>query len=252
MNSVHQGILRFSREENEIYTVGYSIINGDPEIQNGFGALLSPEEIGERNGFKYARRRKSFVLGRASAKLAIEQISGETPPSVITIDKGVFGFPIVKGISERISVSISHCESIGISIAYPDEHPVSVDIEKIDEERVALIEQYMTSEEMDLSTKYCSSEIGAFLMWTAKESLSKILKTGLTLDFNVMSIKEIEEVSRGVYVSTFTNFPQYKSVTFQTKKMVFSMVSPEKSTFDLSSIIELKNQLVASEDRTDF
>lgn len=246
MHSVHKGTFILSREENQHYSIGVAIVNGSPDVRMKLSHVLSPEELQELNDYKYERRKNSFFLGRSSAKLAIQQIANGANPSGITVGKGVFGFPIVKGIQERISVSISHCEELGISLAYPDEHPVSIDVETINEERASLIENYITEEEAKLIGQFCSHEMSAFLFWTAKESLSKLLKTGLTLDFKIMLIKSVEEVSSGIYVSTFSNFPQYKSVTFKVKNMVCSIGLPERSAFRLEDIFDLKGKLLAS------
>ncbi|PHR20164.1 MAG: hypothetical protein COA38_19615 [Fluviicola sp.] len=243
MSSIYSGSFCLSREENKSYRFGFTIVIGNLESLLDYKYILSSNEQNELNQFKYKKRKSSFLLGRVSAKLAINQIHKEEDFQSITIGKGVFGFPIVKGVSENIQVSITHCEDVGMSLAYNEEHPISIDVEKIDTNRISLIEKYISPTEVDLLNDHCSKEMGTFMAWTSKEALSKILKTGLTLDFNIMSINKIEEIAEGIYVNTFLNFPQYKSYTFRANNMVCSIVTPEKSFFELDDVIDLKNKL---------
>jgi len=242
MSSFYSGSYCLNRNKQQQHHFGFTIIIGTLESLQEFQHLLSSTELDEFSHFKYPKRKTSFLLGRISAKMSIGQIH-QVDLRSITIGVGVFGFPVVKGTSNNTQVSITHCENIGVSLAYQEDHPISVDIEKIDPNRLSLLEKYLSPLEANLLNAHCSREMSAFMAWTSKEALSKVLRTGLTLDFKIMSINKTEKLAEGIYINTFLNFPQYKSYTLRVNNMVCSIVVPEKSFFEYSGIIDLKNQL---------
>ena len=74
----------------------------------------------------------------------------------------------------------------------------------------------MTDAEKELIRKYPDSyEFMLTLLWTAKEALSKILKTGLMTSFKILEIDKIEHKD-GYWLSYYKSFGQYKVISFQT------------------------------------
>lgn len=64
------------------------------------------------------------------------------------------------------------------------------------------------------------------ILWTAKEALSKVLKTGLTMDMKLFEINQLEE--RDIYRGSFTIFTQYQFLSFIIEDTVFTIVTPKK------------------------
>ena len=98
----------------------------------------------------------------------------------------------------------------------------------------------MTPSEIDLVQHfYLGTEVGSFLLFSAKESLSKVLRTGMMLDFQLIRIATLERVSSWFRI-TFASFPQYQAYTFFVKDMVYTIVLPAKTSIsevDLGHIL---------------
>ena len=61
--------------------------------------------------------------------------------------------------------------------------------------------------------------------WTMKESVSKAIKTGLSIPFNMLEVTEIY-FEQGNLVGKIENFPQYKIITWFTDEISISCAFP--------------------------
>lgn len=178
---------------------------------------------------KYNRRINSFLLGRYSAKKAITTLAGnEKNFTKILIKKGVFNQPIVEcETCSNIQVSLSHSDDLAAAIAFNDMLILGIDIEKANRRINQEVEAVLTQYERDLSFRVpCSYRNFLLMIWTVKESLSKVLKTGLTVPMHILEVRNIEELE-GYCVSTFTNFPQYSAVSFIVEDYICSITFPK-------------------------
>jgi phosphopantetheinyl transferase (holo-ACP synthase) len=178
---------------------------------------------------KYNRRIHSFLLGRYSAKKAITALAGnEENFTKILIKNGVFNQPIVVcETCSNIQVSLTHCDDLAAAIAFNDMLILGIDIEKANKCINQEVEAVLTQCERDLSFRVpCSYRNFLLMIWTVKESLSKVLKTGLTVPMRILEVKNIEELE-GYCVSTFINFPQYSAVSFIVEDYVCSITFPK-------------------------
>lgn len=75
------------------------------------------------------------------------------------------------------------------------------------------------------------------IIWTVKESLSKILKTGLTIDFHILSIKTLTKKGN-MYEGTFINYCQYKFNTLIFENYICTIVMPLKTNVNLNFFYE--------------
>lgn len=215
------------------FKASFCIIRSDlPGLEEQL-KLLHPNEINYYKSLVHYKRKLSYLLGRVAGKKAISEIIGEDG-ELIFIDFGVFKFPVIKSTkNHNIQISISHCDNIGIVIAFPEEHPLGVDIERIQDKNLEAIKSQLTIAEVNLlAVAEIEFPIGSLIMWTSKEAISKIFKTGLTTEFKVFEIKSLIK-RESMYLSTFTNFSQYKAITFQSGDYVCSIVVPQNSIADL-------------------
>lgn len=182
------------------------------------------------NTLQVDKRRLSYLLGRKAAKKAILELYGQGDPDLLLIEPGVFQFPVVKcSIPLNIQVSISHCDEAGIALAFPEEHPMGIDIECFDADRGDVMKSLVCPGEFRMiSNCHLPFSAGCALVWTIKESLSKILRTGLTMDCNLMEIKSMERMGH-MYVSTFLYFLQYKAISVISGNYVCSIVLPKNT-----------------------
>lgn len=230
-------------------------------------SLLSESELHYFSFFKSERRKQSYLMGRLCAKQAclnLVSIEKDCLFSSIEIKKGVFNFPVVvHPLLPNIQVSISHVNGSACAIAFSERHPMSIDVELLDDKRCRTMEKKLEDGELDCRESFFSADhhrVSRYIKtraefnsyfnlvnWTAKESLSKVLRTGLmcpTHLYEVTSCKvllkedfieiydafDLEE--RGfVFVSLFKHFSQYKVISFLDIKLgqVISICLPRQS-----------------------
>ncbi|MEL7002016.1 MAG: 4'-phosphopantetheinyl transferase superfamily protein [Bacteroidota bacterium] len=194
------------------------------------------KELEHASTLKFDRRKHSYLLGRVSAKMAINELVTDQSADSIFTEYGIFQFPVVKNVhNSNIQVSISHCDNIGISVAFPEEHPLGIDIEKVEDKIVETLDRQLTEEEKTLLRKNnLFTDYGHTLLWTVKEGLSKIFRTGLMMDFKALEINTVE-LKDGIYESHYSTCAQYKALSIFADQYVCSMVVPKNTTIDLTT-----------------
>jgi 4'-phosphopantetheinyl transferase EntD len=193
---------------------------------------LHPVERARYDLCKYARRKESYLLGRLSAKAALAELTGFNDAAELLIDTGVFNFPVVKcaALSNQ-QVSISHCEGISISVAFAEAHPMGIDIEQVTEKHQEVMRNQLTTKEVELLRRFQLDDIrGYTLIWSIKESLSKVIRTGLTIDFSLLEVNALSVKNIGEYACTFSQFGQYQAVSCFLGDYVVSITLPKKSS----------------------
>ncbi|TCN57658.1 4'-phosphopantetheinyl transferase [Flavobacterium circumlabens] len=228
------------RRNGKNFEAGYCFIKGELNSLLKYHDLLSNSEQSYYDELKFERRKASYLLGRITAKNAVCELSQADIKSV-SIEFGIFHFPVVKKHpAQNIQVSISHCGDIGIALAFPEEHPMGIDIEKISFDKVSTMKTTMSLNEIELIDLHPDLTLatGCTIIWTAKESLAKIFRTGLTIDFKVLEIDSIEKI-KSCYVSHFRNVSQYKAISFHLNEYICSLVIPKKTTIDLDFFLKI-------------
>lgn len=227
--------------KNVNFKAGFCIINEDLPNLIKKVAMLHPDEKTYFETLKFDRRKKSYLLGRIASKQAVLILLDKYRAiDSFSVGFGVFQFPVIKNIQEQnVQVSITHCDNYGIAFSFLEEHPLGVDIEKIDDTKIKTMSSFIFDQEYDLISS-CSIglAIGSTLIWTIKESLSKVLKTGLTIDFKLLEIASLKKMG-ATYISTFKYFSQYKVISQKTGNYMCSIVLPKKTTCDLSDFWEV-------------
>jgi phosphopantetheinyl transferase len=191
--------------------------------------LLPPGEFARLTAFKYPRRRSSFLLGRLAAKAAIAECFPMVPAGSIEIANGVLGQPWIKtaaGVDAEIS--LAHCEGAAAAVACAAGHPIGVDLEWIDPERAVVARDSLTAAELALAGGLgLREEAAAFVGWSLREALGKVLRCGLAAPLDVLAAETIaadDEV--GGYVARFRNFPQYHGTAWLLDGYVLAIVLP--------------------------
>jgi len=220
-------LLRATRDFN----AGFGLIRSRTPDLEEFLAALHPVERNVFDCLPTAVRKDSYLLGRVAAKMAISMIvESEAMPSVY-IDQGIFMFPVVKShLNHSIQVSISHCNDIAIGLAFPEEHPLSVDIERIRPDIIEITREYFsTADQKLLENCRLSDPAGHTLLWTVKESLTKILRTGLTMDLTSVEIQSIEKKGDNCFISIYRNHLQYQAISFLKADYICSITLPRNT-----------------------
>lgn len=204
---------------------------------------------------KFEKRKISYLVGRYAAKQAISVLIGEKNLKSILVQKGIFGHPIATCLHEQnVQVSISHCNRLGAALAFSEAHPLGIDIEEVNAARSRALEGQITFAEKELIKNLpFGYDRMLTVLWTAKEALSKILKTGLTTPFHLFEVNKLE-ANHDYTISFFENFMQYKAISFDVGFSVCSIVCPRKTeitinipviqrSFDLSQMQSMKQEV---------
>ncbi|MCX7920824.1 MAG: 4'-phosphopantetheinyl transferase superfamily protein [Clostridia bacterium] len=207
---------------------GNDFSNKDPN------SFLHHEEDKYLETLTYERRINSYLLGRYSVKKAVSALIGEDNLKKILIKNGVFNQPIVVCESyNNLQTSLTHCDDFAAAVAFDGMFIIGIDIEKINRRTYSGLESELTPYEKELAYRISYSyESFVVTIWTMKEALSKALKTGLTVPLSVLEVKSIE-VNNGYLISTYTNFYQYKALSFVIEGYVCSIAYPKNVEIDI-------------------
>ncbi|MCE5294804.1 MAG: 4'-phosphopantetheinyl transferase superfamily protein [Chlamydiales bacterium] len=186
---------------------------------------LHAEELAVFKDLKYEKRQHSYLLGRYVAKLALKHTFIGQDLGRVFVAPGIFNFPVVYGLQEKIQISLAHSEHFSAALVFPEAYPMGIDLEIEDAVNGEVIHSHLTKHEKLLYTNELNIDTTrfVFVLWTAKEALGKVLKTGLTTPLNILEIKSIKVVRNG-FQCLFTNFPQYQAFTCINQPVVVSMV----------------------------
>lgn len=191
---------------------------------------LSETESRRYDAIPVDRRRFSFLSGRMAAKEALRRLRPSLDAWRFEIAAGVFGQPILPGVElHGLQAAISHSDRTGAAIAFPEAHPMGIDVESVCADRTGTIRSQMTPGELQFHRSLpCPECVGYTLLWTVKESLSKVLKCGMMTPFTVLEIEKISP-AEGMWVSTFRNFAQYKVLSRIGEIEVLSLALPKRT-----------------------
>jgi 4'-phosphopantetheinyl transferase len=148
---------------------------------------LSEAERDVLAGFRFAKRRNDWRLGRWTAKRAVRAYHAlkDPAPARIEIRAAEDGAPEAFQNEEpdEISISISHSNGCGFCAVGPRDFSVGCDTEKVEPREVQFFQDYFALEEIDLlNNAPAERSLVAYLIWCAKESVLKSLRQGLRLD----------------------------------------------------------------------
>lgn len=207
------------------------------EIRHSF---LHEKEQDFFDTLKLPKVQHSYLLGRYAAKMALSIFMDDIVLTDARISSGIFQQPVLY-LTEagNVQLSISHTTEMGIAVVFPEGHPMGVDVEAVNAEQTETIKGIITpNEKQKLPLIDADANKSLTILWTIKEALSKVLKTGLMTPFHLYEIDNIE--LRGeIVVCSFINFPQYQSISWISNGHAWSLVLPKKSLLDTTIISRL-------------
>jgi 4'-phosphopantetheinyl transferase len=197
--------------------------------------ILGQSETAYFSTLRFTRRQESYLLGRYAAKIALAEILSEPELRTIEIERGVFEQPVVRyDRKPRWDITISHAEGLAVAVAYPAEHPMGVDVERIESTRRETILSQLSEKEVGWVDASLTDALPlATALWTAKESLSKALRTGLMSPIKIYDLSEFMVIDSGIGEAFFENFAQYKARAWMGSLYALSIALPKRSALTL-------------------
>jgi 4'-phosphopantetheinyl transferase len=164
---------------------------------------LSESETARLGSLRFEKRRKDWLLGRWTAKLAVAAYQKLPDHSQtlrnVEIRPAVSGAPEVffAGQPAPITVSLSHRDGIALCAVAPSSVALGCDLELIEPRSEAFAADYFTTEEKELVARARAEDRSRLLtlLWSGKESALKALREGLRLDTRsvVFSLDDVEQ-----------------------------------------------------------
>lgn len=159
---------------------------------------LSPVEAGYVARLRFPKRRSEFRLGRWTAKTAIARYLGLEPslPVLrrIVIDRAPDGAPapVLDGRPAEVAITMTDRADQAVCLVGPPGAALGCDLELIEPRSAGFVEDYLTAPERALVAAAAAGEprdLVANLVWCAKESALKVLRTGLRRDTRSVEVR---------------------------------------------------------------
>jgi 4'-phosphopantetheinyl transferase len=173
---------------------------------------LGPWESSHLSGLGVPKRRADWRLGRWTAKYAVAHYLGLSHDAAtlatIEIRPAASGAPEVfrDDVPANLSISLSHSGGVGACAVGPWGAIFGCDLELVEARTDAFIDDYFTPEEQRLIREDLAVDHSALttLIWSAKESALKALRTGLRSDTRCVSVT-LRDNLRGIRISDEPN-----------------------------------------------
>lgn len=168
----------------------------------GSSEWLTPPEAARLAAMPYTKRREESRLGRWTAKSATALALGWTPtPEAlrrISIRNAADGAPEVFIDDRPVTQRISMTDRAGWAVTIVSEGmEVGCDLELVEPRSAAFVRDYLTASERDLVAAAPEPDLMANLVWSAKESALKVLRTGLRRDTRSVEVRLDPDESDG-------------------------------------------------------
>lgn len=211
-----------------------------PELLPRIPQYFSANERAYIDSLQYPLRRHSYLLGRFAAKEAVQEITSCENPLTTEIGRGIFGQPLVVcNPGTPVELSLAHSFGTAVAIACALGHPIAVDIECMRSRKVDFLHSSFTdAERVRLGQIRLGQNEAYYLGWTIKEALSKVIRCGLTVPFEVLELSKIQNGPSGCYESEFRKFTQYKACSWVIDRYALSIVLPKRSTLNFTPSAE--------------
>lgn len=160
------------------------------------GPWLTPHEAARAAGMRFTKRRTEYLLRRFAGKCAVASAGG-LPTDLadlgrIEIANRSTGAPfvLVDGTPLGLDVSLTDRAGWAVCVVGTDLGRVGCDLELVEARSAAFVSDFLTPAEQDYVVAQPEPErdVAANLLWSAKESALKVLRTGLRRDTRTVEV----------------------------------------------------------------
>jgi 4'-phosphopantetheinyl transferase len=172
------------------------IARGEHELPDDI-SWLTPREAQRAAGMRFTKRRSEYLLRRWVGKQAVALATG-APTDVkelarIEVANRVSGAPyvLVDGRSLGLDVSLTDRAGWAVCVVGQDLTRVGCDLEVVEVRSRGFVTDYLTEFEQEYVAAKADGDArdaAANLLWSAKESALKVLRTGLRRDTRTVEV----------------------------------------------------------------
>lgn len=208
---VEIGKLEFP-EQNACIAIAKCDMRDIDNLSDNIG-ILSKDEQRIYQDFKYEKRQKDYLLGRYAAKTSVETILQGIEIKDISVLNGIFHQPYleIKGNNNpNLQISMTHSNGIAIALAFTPNIICGIDLERICNQKTNAMRTVLTVREKSMLLSQPADAL-KFLttLWTAKESLAKILCAGFMCKQEILEISDVCYKNQCL-IGNYLYFPQYR------------------------------------------
>jgi 4'-phosphopantetheinyl transferase len=153
---------------------------------------LSPIEARRVAGLGYPKRRTEYLLRRLVAKQAVAAVTGlSTEVSALTriaVGNTPDGAPYVLVDGSPAGLEVSLTDRGGWAVCVVGTGPVGCDLELVEPRSAGFVRDFLTAEEQACVATAVDPDLATNLVWSAKESALKLLRTGLRRDTRSVAV----------------------------------------------------------------
>jgi 4'-phosphopantetheinyl transferase EntD len=207
------------------------VLRGDA-LEVAAAPLLGVDESARVTRAVHPRRRTSFLRGRVAAKHALAAVCDQRIPAhEFEIASGVFDQPLVISSQPNLGVSLSHTDRIAVAVAFPESHPLGVDVEHVSNAHESMLHGQMAPGEFRrVSLRgLCDAEM-LTLLWASKEAASKVLRGGLAVNFHALEVAQADWRD-GIAHLRFASFAHLRVEAIVAGEQALAVAVPTRCTF---------------------
>jgi 4'-phosphopantetheinyl transferase len=145
-------------------------------------------------GLRYAKRHSEARLSRWTAKLAVANTFGLAVDyatlRTVTIRNAWDGAPYacIDGRSVNAVIAMTDRADWAVCAVLPGVARIGCDLELVEPRSPAFVRDYFTAAEQELVASTTATDVVANVIWSAKESALKVLRTGLRRDTRTVEV----------------------------------------------------------------
>jgi 4'-phosphopantetheinyl transferase len=174
------------------------LVRGEPSVPAGSGWLAEPE-LARAAGMRFTKRRTEYLLRRYAGKAAVAAVVG-LPDDPVTLGRiavlnAPTGAPYATVDGTRIGMDVSLTDRAGwaVCLVGSDLGAVGCDLEIVEPRSNGFVADFLTPAEQQLVLTAArrdpsAGDALANLIWSAKESALKVLRTGLRADTRTVEV----------------------------------------------------------------
>jgi 4'-phosphopantetheinyl transferase len=176
---------------------------GEPDLPTS-EQWLAPREAARAAGMRFTKRRTEYLLRRLAGKRAVAGVTGladdVTGLARIELANHPGGAPyaLVDGGPAGYDVSLTDRAGWAVCLVGPDLGRVGCDLELVEDRSDGFVADFLTPAEQVYVRDRSGGdrEVAANLVWSAKESALKVLRTGLRRDTRTVEVTVVQPDAR--------------------------------------------------------
>ncbi len=179
------------------------LARGEHELPAGLG-WLTAREAGRLAELRFTKRRTEYLLRRWVGKHAVAAAAGMSADVRALARIEVWNHPtgapfvLVDGASAGVEVSLSDRAGFAVCLVGADAAQVGCDLEVVEPRSAGFVADFLTAAEQEyVATQGDDQHAAANLLWSAKESALKVLRTGLRRDTRSVEVTLLEAAEGG-------------------------------------------------------